>query len=399
MDTSATGGRRSDHKRALVPRSTAAAATSHGARTRFRELESVPAPPVGFSCAVHRNCNKTSWMLAQRLPRSFSRQGTYQPVKAWRAQRLRSGDWRWFGREDCRDQARLALPGKRASPRDHLVQHAPEREDVGGCVGRQPLQLLRRHVLQCADQCPHAGERLLRRDVRHPCAQGHGGRLGQSKVQQPRPALGEHDVAGLQVSMDDGGLVRCGKAVSDLDAGSEGLVDGQLPARETLGERLALQELHDQEVGAVLMADVEERADVRVRERRDGLGFPIETQPCVRIAGQGRREDLDRDGAVQARVVRLVDLPHPPGADAGEDFVGAEPRTRRERHQVATSARIQIEPAVRVTRTPLQAGERGWPLSSREPGGPRDMGVLRIIPPDFHSRSPRCAQDRQRRGL
>ena len=74
VDTSGTGGRRSDHKRALVPRSTAAAATSHGARTRFLELESVPPPPVGFSCAVHRSCNRTSWMLAQRLSRSFSRQ-------------------------------------------------------------------------------------------------------------------------------------------------------------------------------------------------------------------------------------------------------------------------------------------------------------------------------------
>jgi hypothetical protein len=93
-------------------------------------------------------------------------------------------------------------------------------------------------------------------------------------------------------------------------------------------------------------------------ERRDGLGFTIETLPCVRIGGQGRREDLDRNGAIQARVARFVDLPHPAGAGAGEDLVGAELGTNRERHQVATSSRIQIEAAVRVTRPPRRAGER-----------------------------------------
>jgi hypothetical protein len=137
------------------------------------------------------------------------------------------------------------------------------------------------------------------------------------------------------------------------------------------------------------MADVEERADVRVRERRDGLGFTIETPPCLRIGGQGRREDLDRDGAVQARVVRFVDLPHPAGAGAGEDLVGAERRTRRERHQVATTLRIQIAPAVRVT---VLRSARANALAGIQPrtGGARDMGVRRIIPPGCHRRSPRC---------
>jgi hypothetical protein len=78
----------------------------------------------------------------------------------------------------------------------------------------------------CRAVSPRAGERRLSRDLRHPRAQGHGGRLGQSKVQQRRPARGEHDVAGLQIPMDDAGLVRRGEGIGDLDAGLEGLVDG-----------------------------------------------------------------------------------------------------------------------------------------------------------------------------
>ena len=66
----------------------------------------------------------------------FLEAGTYQPVKAWRAQRLRSGDWRRFGREDCRDQARLALPGKGRLPVTNSYSTAPESEDVG--VVRRP---------------------------------------------------------------------------------------------------------------------------------------------------------------------------------------------------------------------------------------------------------------------
>jgi hypothetical protein len=47
-----------------------------------------------------------------------------------------------------------------------------------------------------------------------------------------------------------------------------------------------------------------------------------------------RREDLDRDVAIEAAVARVVDFAHPAGAD-GEDFVGTEPCSGRERHEEA----------------------------------------------------------------
>ena len=66
--------------------------------------------------------------------------------------------------------------------------------------------------------------------------------------------------------MDDAGRVRRGERAGHLDAVAKRLIERQPAARQPARERLALEELHDQEVGAVLLPDVEERADVRVAE-------------------------------------------------------------------------------------------------------------------------------------
>ena len=83
---------------------------------------------------------------------------------------------------------------------------------------------------------------------------------------------------------------------------------------------------------AVLTADVVERADVRVVERGDRAGFALEPLAELRVAGEVRRQDLDRDGAIETRVARLVDLAHPARAERRHDFVRTESRTGGERH-------------------------------------------------------------------
>ena len=51
---------------------------------------------------------------------------------------------------------------------------------------------------------------------------------------------------------------------------------GSAPRRDPRGQRLAFQVLHHQEVDAVLVADVVQRADVRMVQRGDGLRFALE---------------------------------------------------------------------------------------------------------------------------
>ena len=118
--------------------------------------------------------------------------------------------------------------------------------------------------------------------------------------------------------------VRLVQRVGDLDAEAERLRERQRALAEPVRERLALEQLHDEVLRAVLVADVVERADVRMRELRDRLRLPLE--PLANLGGgrQMLRQHLDRDGALEPRVPRLVDLSHPPGAERRQDLVGTE---------------------------------------------------------------------------
>ncbi len=82
----------------------------------------------------------------------------------------------------------------------------------------------------------------------------------------------------------------------------------------------------------VLLADVMERADVRMVQAGGRLGFPLEPLAQIGIVGDVRQEHLDGDGTIQAGVERLVDLPHASSAELGLDLVGAERGARGEGH-------------------------------------------------------------------
>jgi hypothetical protein len=105
-------------------------------------------------------------------------------------------------------------------------------------------------------------------------------------------------------------LCAAAKAIGDLDAVLERLIEGQLATSQTGRECLPVQLLHDEEIGAVLLPDVEERADVRMREGRNGAGVALEPLPGGRVPGQVRCEHLDRNGPVQTRIASLPHLAH-----------------------------------------------------------------------------------------
>ena len=88
--------------------------------------------------------------------------------------------------------------------------------------------------------------------------------------------------------MHDAGRVRGGERAGDLDRAAHGLLERQAAAREAVGQRLPFEELHHQVVGAVLVPDVEERADVRVAERGNGARLAREPLARVGVADQRR---------------------------------------------------------------------------------------------------------------
>ena len=200
---------------------------------------------------------------------------------------------------------------------DHLVGDRAKGEDVAARVSVPCFELLRRHVVQRADQGAHRRQgRRYRRDGRH--------HLCDPEIEQLHARLCQHHVAGLQVSMDDPCPMRPIERVGDLNRHRERLRERHWASLESRFERLAFEILHDEVRRAPLFANVIQRADVRVVELRDGTGFAVEPFAKFPIGGERDGQHFDRNDAIEPRVARFVDLAHATAPEQRLDFVGAQ---------------------------------------------------------------------------
>src|SRR5262245_25927233 len=100
---------------------------------------------------------------------------------------------------------------------------------------------------------------------------------------------------------------------------------------ESSGECRAGDILHHQEDGRIVLADVVERADIRMRDTSDGASLVAESlDSAPRRRRQLAREQLDCYGAIEPRVASPVHLTHSPGTQRGKDFEWAEASARVE---------------------------------------------------------------------
>jgi hypothetical protein len=88
------------------------------------------------------------------------------------------------------------------------------------------------------------------------------------------------------------------------------LFRGKPAFREAVSEVLALDTFHDQEISAVLRADIEEGTDIGMIQRGDGFGFPFEAELARGIGGKMCGENFNSNGAVETRVASAVDFAH-----------------------------------------------------------------------------------------
>ena len=148
-------------------------------------------------------------------------------------------------------QGRVRLEGHLA--RQHLVQHASQRVDIGAHVGGPSSRLLGRHVVRRAHY--GAGGR-------------HGGKqfgAGDAEVGQFCPAVrtDEH-VLRLHVAVNDAQGVRRRQSRGDLDPEGGGALHRQgARALDDAAQALG-KELQGHEVPAIVLADLEYLDDVRV---------------------------------------------------------------------------------------------------------------------------------------
>ncbi len=136
----------------------------------------------------------------------------------------------------------------------------------------------------------------------------------------------EQNIGGLQVAVENPSLVRVMDRAGNLDhdPGDRPEIGGQAASR--LSEAAAGQERHGEVVQPLGLADLEDRHDVRVVERGDGLGLVFETEHVV-LGGEPAFEDhLQRDEAAGFELPRTVDDPHASATDFAEQLVAGDDR-------------------------------------------------------------------------
>jgi hypothetical protein len=164
-------------------------------------------------------------------------------------------------------------------------------------------------------------------------AAGRRDRAGQAEVGDLDPAVvGEQDVLGLDVAVDDACLVRGAERREDRLEHVEGL-----PRREPtvlahqVAQRAAGDVLHREEHRAPVAALVEDRDHVGVREPGRRLGLADEPGDELLVLGEPGMHHLERDRTVQPGVQAVVDGGHPAPRDALSDPVAPVERAPDER--------------------------------------------------------------------
>ena len=137
--------------------------------------------------------------------------------------------------------------------------------------------------------------------------------------------------------MDDALVVRRLERLGNLARDAHAVVERE-PARDPLGERLAFDQLHHQEMDGRSRAgwrgllEAVQRRDARMIERGERSGFALEPGEPIVIAEEHLEHQLQGDLAPEPGVARAKHFAHPAGAERGDDLVLAEPCSGTDRH-------------------------------------------------------------------
>ena len=224
------------------------------------------------------------------------------------------------------------VAGVRLASGEHLEQHHAERVHVAAGVGVAVGDQFGGDVGDGADQHAVGG-----RGVR-----GHG--AGEAEVGDLDLAtVGDQHVLGLEVAVDDAGLVGGCDGCDHRDQQVErplrlhrGLAGDQV------AQRRALDVLHDHVGPAVVVALVEDGDHVGVREAGGGAGFAVEAAGEVLVAAEVVVHHLHRDGAGEAAVGGEVDGGHAAAGELAEDLVPAVEQVPHEGVAVAHGRHVWL---------------------------------------------------------
>ena len=211
--------------------------------------------------------------------------------------------------DDGVEQRGLVIAEERAPAGEHLEEDDAERPQVHARVD-VAAELLRAHVRRRAERVAGPGE------------VGPGAPRDPEVEELGEAVLGEEDVRGLDVSVDDAAPVGGPEPPRDVGRDAGGVGDGERAALEAGRERLAVvarhREVEPAVVGLVRFVD---RAEVGVVHGGDGVGLGEEPRARLRVGGEVGGEHLHGDEPVEPGVARAVDHAHRPPAKLLDQLV------------------------------------------------------------------------------
>ena len=139
--------------------------------------------------------------------------------------------------------------------------------------------------------------------------------LGEAKIENFDGVFGDHQVFWLEVAMDNAGFVGPGKSFGNLHGDSDDFADGKITGGEKFAQGFSFDEFQNEEIDAVLVADVVKGADIWMREAGDGAGFVIQAFAEIGLLGEALGKDFDRDVAAEASIESAVNFAHATGAE------------------------------------------------------------------------------------
>ncbi len=191
---------------------------------------------------------------------------------------------------------------ERLAPGQGLVEHDAKRVEVGAGRGLTALDAFGGQVGGCPD------EQTTRC---HVGVVGHVEALGDSEVGHLGAAIvGEKDVAGLHVSVDDSCPMGRSQRGEDIAGDSQQPVRRHGAASHAVGQGLAGQALHHDERDAIVVPGVVDGHHIGMGEAGRAPRFDLEPGADIGPRRHLRPQRLDRDPAAQTLIRGFVDRSH-----------------------------------------------------------------------------------------
>ena len=192
------------------------------------------------------------------------------------------------------------------------------------------------------------------------------------------------------------------RAAATCTAISTQLPTGSGPFPSDLAQRPPDHELGGEVVVPVRLADLVDRQDARMVERRCRLRLADETGHPLVVVGELRRQDLERDLTVETPVLGSEDLTHPALADGRDDGVLPDRRAAGEAHSAVLFLMYKnTTPVVFLFRSQIRSSNDrctpAEPLRNREhpPSQPHEIRPNVGLPPPMSRRGVKkpCARE------